>query len=187
MKKKRKCNIDWKISDEKICWAATIMVVALLIVILCSCKTHKENTVDYQINSVEDYQEHQFEGQSDQVGLLVSSQRDTLKETVHLSGQIDIERDTAGRTIRIIYDHIFNGLQTSGSSKRDTVVQKQVIILTDSVGNGQTDTDIKGKTKEKTDAGFGLFALVGFRLLVCLGAILLFILIKKIIAWKGNG
>lgn len=180
--KKRKNNIEWKVSDEKIFYAASIMIVALLIAMLCSCKTHKESALDYTVDSQEAYREHHFEGESDQVGLLVSAQRDTVKESVRRSGQIDIERDTAGRTIRIIYDHVFDGLQTSGSSRVDTVVKTQVIILRDSVGVGQTDTDIKGKAKEKTDAGFGLFALAGVCLAICLGAILIFLLVKKIIA-----
>lgn len=183
--KKSRNNIEWDISSEKVCWAAIIMIVALLVVLLCSCKTQRSSTVDFTVDSSESHQERLFEGRNDHVDLQVAVQRDTLKETARQTGRIDIERDTAGRTIRIVYDHIFNGLQTLGSSRVDTVIQQQVIILRDSVGEGQTDTDIKGKAKEKTEAGFGLLALAGFWLVICLGAILLFILVKKLIAWKA--
>ena len=178
--------MEWKMDrDIKIVWGAIAIVLALFVVCLCSCKTQESSTVDFTVDSSEDYQERSFDAQSDQRDILVALQRDTLKETVRQSGKIDIERDTAGRTIRIIYDHIFNGLQTSGSSRVDTVLQKQVIILRDSVGNGQTDTAIKGKSEEKTTVGFGLEGLLTWAAILCILCIGVFILVKWLRSlWK---
>lgn len=187
--KKIKSNIEWKISDEKICLAATIMVLALIVVLLSSCKTHKESTVDYQINSSESYQERRAEEHEKQMAIKMAERRDTIKEASTHTGQIEIERDTDGRAVKIIYEHIFNGIQTQGSFRIDTVYQKQVIVLRDSTGNGQKDTVIEGQTKEKENAGintWGLLGFGGFWLLVCFGVIVLFILIKKRLnQWKG--
>lgn len=182
--KKRKSNIDWKISDEKICWAATIMVLALLIVLLSSCKTHKESTVDYQINSSESYQERRAEEHEKQMAIKMAERRDTIKEASTHTGQIEIERDTAGRAVKIIYEHIFNGIQTQGSFRIDTVYQKQVILLRDSTGSGQKDIIIDGKVKEKKDFGVNSWVGMGFCifwLLIAGAAAFLFIRVKK---WK---
>lgn len=183
--KKKKSNIDWKISGEKICWAATIMILALLIVILSSCRTHKESTVDYEITSSEAYQERRAEEHGKQLAIRKAEMHDTIKENVAQSGRIEIERDTAGRAVKIIYEHIFNGIQTQGSSRIDTVYQKQVIVLRDSTGSGQKDTLIDGKVKEKKDFGVNSWVGMGFCifwLLIAGAAAYLFIRVKK---WKG--
>lgn len=177
--KKRKSNIDWKISDEKIFWAATVMILALLTAMLCSCKTHKESTVDYEVTSSESYQERKAEEQERRMSVITAEKRDTVKETAARSGRIEIERDTAGRTIKIVYEHNFDGFLTQGSSRIDTVLQKQVIVLKDSTGNGKTDTEVDGHIKEKKDGGFTLIGVGAVSLFVCISLIVLYILVKR--------
>lgn len=180
--KKNRNKIDWKISDEKICWAVVIMILAMMIVILSSCKTHKESVVDYELTSTETYQERRAEEHERQMAVSTAESRDTVREMSKQTGQIEIERDTAGRAVKIIYEHVFTGLQTQGSSRVDTVYQQQVIVLRDSVGNGQKDTTIEGRAKEKNDVGFTLTGMALLSFIVCVGLIVLFILVKK---WKG--
>lgn len=178
--------MSWKIDEEKVVWAATAIVVALLIVILSSCKAHKESTVDYRATSSEAYRERRAEEHERQMAIKMAERRDTLKEESTKTGQIEIERDTAGRPVKIIYEHNFNGIQTQGSSRIDTVYQKQVILLRDSIGSGRNDTLIDGKIKEKQDLGVkNSWMLMGFCifwLLVAGVAAFLFIRVKK---WKG--
>lgn len=185
MKRKRNAPLRWRIDEEKIVWAITIMVTALLIVILSSCKTHRETAVDYQINSAENYRKRRAEEHEKQTALRMAASSDTVKESNTRSGQIEIERDTTGKVIRIIYDHIFNSIQTQGSFRIDTVYQKQVILLGDSIGSGRKDTLIEGKFKEKKD--FGVKSWVGlgfcfFWVLIAGVAGFLFIQVKK---WRG--
>lgn len=182
--KKRKSNIDWKISGEKICWAATILILALLIVILSSCRTHKESTVDYEITSSEAYQERRAEEHGKQLAIRKAEMHDTIKENASQSGRIEIERDTAGRAVKIIYEHIFNGIQTQGSSRIDTVYQKQVIVFRDSIGSGHKDTLIDGKIKEKQDAGWGSWLILCFLMLGFLLFVFTVIYVRVKI-WKG--
>lgn len=185
MKKRNRNPINWKIDDEKIAWSATVIILALLIVILCSCKTHRETKVNYEITSSESYQERRAEEHERQMAVKTAERRDTVKEASTHSGQIDIERDTAGRAVKIIYEHIFNGIQTQGSFRIDTVYQKQVIVLRDSVGSGRNDTLIDGKVNEKKDLGVNSWVSMGFFifwLLIAVAASVLFIWVKK---WKG--
>lgn len=172
---------------EKILWIITILIPVLLILVLSSCKTHKERTVDYEITSSEAYQERRLKEHENQMAIRMAESHDTVRETATRSGQIEIERDTAGRAVKIIYEHIFNDIRTQGFSQTDTVYQKQVIVLRDSVGSGQKDSIIEGQTKEKKDIGInslGTLVFCGFWLLIGGVASLLFILAKRNTKWK---
>lgn len=189
MKKKNRTSIDWKIDSEKIAWTVTAIILALLIVILSSCKTHRENRVDYEISSSESYQQRRSEEHESYMAARMAERRDTVEESNTQTGQIEIERDTAGRAVKIFYEFFFDGMKTRGYMRVDTVYQKQVILLADSARNSQSAIVIEGQTKEKKEAGTGTWGLIGFGgigLLVFVGIIVIFILIKKRQnQWKG--
>lgn len=179
MKKKRGYKIEWNVRDEKICWAATIMILALLIVILSSCKTHRESRTDFEITTTESYQEHRTEGIGRQMAVKTVESRDTLRETGSGNGQIEIERDTAGRAVRIIYEYFFDGLRSEGITLRDTVFRQEVIVIRDSIGDGKTDLKAEGQIKEKKDYGVNTGALVGMGLVwLVICALVVFIFLR---------
>lgn len=170
--------MEWKPGGIRLCLAAAIMGLALLAVILNSCGSHKESTVDYGISSTDSYQERRAEEHERQLGVRRDERHDTVRETAAQSGQIEIERDTAGRAVKIIYEHVFDGVRTLGSSRIDTVVQRQVVILRDSAGSGQNKMMVDGRATEKKDVGFSLAKLVIICFFVCLGIIFIYILVK---------
>lgn len=178
-KKKEKDLIDWKISDEKVFWSATVIITALLIAMLCSCKTKKESTVDYQVAATEAYQERRMQEHEKQTAVNVTATRDTIDRTAIHAGLIEIERDSAGRVVKVEYLHSFNDHRESGSTKADTIIQTQRVVRTDTIRTEQTDTDIQGRTKEEKDMGWSLMGCGVFCLAVCLLVILLFVCIKK--------
>ena len=171
--------------EECICWAATILLLVLLALLLGSCRTRRETTVDYTLTSTEAYQERRAEEHERQMSMRKAESRDTVREASAHTGQIEIERDTAGRPVKIIYEHIFNGIRTQGSSGIDTVFQKQVILLRDSTGSSQKDTLIDGNVKEKQNFGVSPWAVgIGscvFWLLIAGVAAVVYIRVKK---WK---
>lgn len=176
--KKKKEKIDWKVSDELVCWSAVAMIAALLILILSSCKTTKESTVDYEITSSEAYQQRRTEEHERQMAIRQTERRDTVRDTVTRSGKIEIVRDTAGQPVRIIYDLSFNGFRTFGLGQLETERSDLNMERKDSAADSSKQITAEGQTKEKKNAGMGpsqiilWVILIAFMLVLGLGAVI---------------
>ena len=158
--------------NEIRCLFATLAVVllTLLMCVLASCRTKKESAVDFVVNTSTAVRENVSESNRENILAGKTVIYDTVRETVRQNGQIDIERDTAGRPVKIVFEHLFDGLQTQGSSRIDTVFSKEVIIVQDSTASDKTDAVATGTVKEKKDVGINPYETV-FLVVVGLGFI----------------
>ena len=182
MKNKGHC-LEWKLSGMRIFVSVVVMLGALLVVCLCACRSQKESSVEYELTTSENYRERRLEEHEKRIGVRTEESMDTVKVNSALSGEIRLDRDTAGRVSRIIYDRFFSGLLSQGSSRVDTIREIQKVVVRDSVASGQTDVAATGHNIEKKDAGISKAELlwVGI-LLICPLLILLPLLIYKIMS-----
>lgn len=181
-----------KLFKDDALWGWLAVAVAMIILLmswLTSCSSKKEAVMEYQVQAESNLSAMATEIRQTKDETKKIERIDTLKNSEITTGEISIERDTAGRPVRIVYLHSSDGVQTKWKTKTDTLREKEYILERDTVYLQKTDTAIEGKTKKKTDAHFGVLGFGGFWLLVCLGVVLLFVMIKKYIAkhseiWK---
>lgn len=169
-------------------WCTTIVVIlTLLMCILSSCRTKKETTVDFQVESSTGFEQRTEEETKETLSAWQSEVRDTVSEKSVSSGRIEIVRDTAGRAVTIIYENIFNGLRTQGRETHDTVATKEVVVVRDSTADSRTQLTANGKTKEKKDSGVNLISFGWFWIpLLVLVLVLYFLIRKRVNSFTGK-
>lgn len=171
-------------NDETL-WGWVAIGIALIILMMSwfsSCSSKKETAVEYQVQTESNLSATVNDTRHDKEDIKKVERVDTLKNREINAGEISIERDTAGRPVKIVYLHTSDGIQTKWKTKTDTLREKEYILKTDTVFLHTENTAIEGKTKQKTDAHFGVLGFGGFWLLVFLGVIALFVLVKKYVA-----
>lgn len=162
-----------------------VVLLTLLMCVLASCRTKKESAVDFVVNTSTAVRENVSESNRENILAGKTVIYDTVRETVRQNGHIDIERDTAGRPVKIIFEHLFDGLQTQGGYRVDTVFSREVVMVRDSTASDTTDAVATGTVKEKKDVGINPYEAAFFWILMAISLGLGgFIIVRWIRTWK---